>query len=559
MKRETTALTTRIATGLAVVALLAAPIVAAQPPEVIETIGPSGIRLQPTTSWEEARLVIVGPGAYRSESFFDGGGTIDVSGVGPDGNLLPDGAYQFELRFRAAQPTGTAGAAPDSDVHQVGLALDQIHAGSFRLENGLLVPAEADQKSTHSGSHGELSPEAATHHASAVTMTGRLCVGNTDCSAGYTPGDSIEIIDSGIPEITFRDDESAPTRHWELEATNGSIHFTDVLSGNFNVFTLEEGVPTSSIYVDSEFGLGRVGLGTATPASGLHLAQDTDITFEEPGVATWRVGTQSDVGDIQFELVDDGAGGSVDNVLVLENNFATTPSGTGIGMYTGNPQAGLHIASPGFELGAGDGSAKVLVTENSPTPAARTLFELINNGVNIFRVQNTDASQIFDFKVSAGGFVVNRPGHPGVQYALTPGGRFLVGIAGAQAAIEVNGDMEIAGALTENSDRNAKENLEEVSAEAILAKVRELPISRWNYIDNRDSVKHLGPMAQDFHALFGLGASETGIATLDTSGVALAAIQGLAQELEERDRRIDQLEAKLVQLHSLLVPEDPAR
>ncbi|MGP8240136.1 MAG: peptidase S74, partial [Limisphaerales bacterium] len=44
---------------------------------------------------------------------------------------------------------------------------------------------------------------------------------------------------------------------------------------------------------------------------------------------------------------------------------------------------------------------------------------------------------------------------------------------------------------------------------------------------------HLGPMAQDFYAAFSLGADDKHITTIDEGGVALAAIQGLNQKLEE--------------------------
>ena len=52
----------------------------------------------------------------------------------------------------------------------------------------------------------------------------------------------------------------------------------------------------------------------------------------------------------------------------------------------------------------------------------------------------------------------------------------------------------------------------------------------------------VGPMAQDFSsAAFGLGRSPTGISTIDTGGVALAAIKGLKQE---KDAQIEQLQVK---------------
>jgi hypothetical protein len=59
-------------------------------------------------------------------------------------------------------------------------------------------------------------------------------------------------------------------------------------------------------------------------------------------------------------------------------------------------------------------------------------------------------------------------------------------------------------------------------------------------------------MAQDFHAAFGLnGSDDKHISTVDESGVALAAIQGLNQKLEkehaELKTRLDKIEQRLLQ------------
>jgi hypothetical protein len=50
---------------------------------------------------------------------------------------------------------------------------------------------------------------------------------------------------------------------------------------------------------------------------------------------------------------------------------------------------------------------------------------------------------------------------------------------------------------------------------------------------NQVTPPHLGPVAQDFHADFGVGLDDRSICTLDADGVALAAIQGLNQKHEE--------------------------
>ena len=59
-------------------------------------------------------------------------------------------------------------------------------------------------------------------------------------------------------------------------------------------------------------------------------------------------------------------------------------------------------------------------------------------------------------------------------------------------------------------------------------------------------------MAQDSHAAFGLGEDDKHISTIDTDGVALAAIQGLYEIVEEKESRISTLERRLKALESLV-------
>ena len=92
------------------------------------------------------------------------------------------------------------------------------------------------------------------------------------------------------------------------------------------------------------------------------------------------------------------------------------------------------------------------------------------------------------------------------------------------------------------SDRNAKENFEDVDKADILEKLGELPLTAWNYKADPEKRRYVGPVAQDFHAAFGLG-NDTTINTLDADGVALAAIQALYRENRELKARIERLEA----------------
>ena len=92
------------------------------------------------------------------------------------------------------------------------------------------------------------------------------------------------------------------------------------------------------------------------------------------------------------------------------------------------------------------------------------------------------------------------------------------------------------------SDVAYKQNFALVDAQNILEKLSEMPVGQYNLASQDPSIQHMGPTAQDFHAAFGLGESDTLINSLDSDGVALAAIQGLYQELLDRDARIAALE-----------------
>jgi hypothetical protein len=59
-------------------------------------------------------------------------------------------------------------------------------------------------------------------------------------------------------------------------------------------------------------------------------------------------------------------------------------------------------------------------------------------------------------------------------------------------------------------------------------------------------------VAQDFHAAFGLGDSDKAIGTVDETGVALAAIQGLNQKLNAKDAEIEALKQSVAELKQLV-------
>jgi len=100
------------------------------------------------------------------------------------------------------------------------------------------------------------------------------------------------------------------------------------------------------------------------------------------------------------------------------------------------------------------------------------------------------------------------------------------------------------GSWSSLSDRNAKANITPVDPEEVLERLVTLPISTWNYKAQDPSIRHMGPMAQDFYAAFGLGEDDRYIDSIDADGVALAAIQALYARNQQQAARIAQLEAE---------------
>jgi hypothetical protein len=95
------------------------------------------------------------------------------------------------------------------------------------------------------------------------------------------------------------------------------------------------------------------------------------------------------------------------------------------------------------------------------------------------------------------------------------------------------------------SDRNLKEHVAAVDGRDILARIAAVPVQTWNYKNQDSSIRHIGPMAQDFAVAFGVGESDKQISVVDAHGVAFAAIQALYEMIQEKDSQIDALRAEL--------------
>jgi hypothetical protein len=98
------------------------------------------------------------------------------------------------------------------------------------------------------------------------------------------------------------------------------------------------------------------------------------------------------------------------------------------------------------------------------------------------------------------------------------------------------------------SDRNHKRDIVPVDPQAVLDGVSRLQVATWSYTTGNASVRHMGPMAQDFYAEFGLGNTDKAYNPVDAHGVEMAAIQALYGRLLEQQARIEKLERENAEL-----------
>jgi len=195
-----------------------------------------------------------------------------------------------------------------------------------------------------------------------------------------------------------------------------------------------------------------------------------------------------------------------------------TPAGD-VGIGTEVPEAQLEVEKDG---------ARIVVQNTDAAYGARDIFRGKNNGPTLFSLKDLSSGNTWAFTNTGTSFTLSKQGSGVKEFEVLN-----------------NGDAILQGTLTQLSDKHSKQDVVPVDRHDILNKLVDLEISEWSYKDSPDQ-RHIGPMSQDFHRAFGLGGKSgvKGISTLDSSGVALAAIQALAKENADLKGRLAALEAQ---------------
>ena len=149
---------------------------------------------------------------------------------------------------------------------------------------------------------------------------------------------------------------------------------------------------------------------------------------------------------------------------------------------------------------------------------------------------------------------MNVAGSPSWEMDVSPGATPALSwwTATLKMNLDYNGNLTTSGTVNGSSARNVKEHFSPVSARDVLEKVSSWPITEWNYITDGETLRHIGPMAQDFYAAFNVGTDDKHISMVDADGVALAAIRGLNQKLAEQEASLKKKDSELEELRRVV-------
>jgi hypothetical protein len=273
--------------------------------------------------------------------------------------------------------------------------------------------------------------------------------------------------------------------------------------------------------------------GSATVSGGQFNTASETFTTVAGGISNTASGTVAVVGGGRINTASSNASVVAGGQFNTASGFSTTVGGgdhNTAGGTTSVVAGGLRNTASGNQATVIGGSDNLAAGDHSVAAGDHATIAAAHSGTFMF----ADAIGTAFDSAAANEFAARATG----------GVRFVTGVGANGAPTAGVSVAPGSGSWSSLSDRNAKTSLLAVDSRAVLRQVEALPLSTWRYT-TQDGVRHIGPMAQDFHAAFGVGEDDRHISTVDADGVALAAIQGLGAEIHDRDTTIAALQARL--------------
>lgn len=369
-----------------------------------------------------------------------------------------------------------------------------------------------------------------------------------------------------------------------FENTSGSLNIALGYQAGFSITTGSSNIDIGNQGLSTDADIIRIGNlqaqtyiagvinGNGGGLTNLNASQLTSIGNTNGGSANFFVGPSGNATTTGGDNTAVGVG------VLVNNTTGSGNTGYGEGALFANTSGANNTASGALALddntvgtdNTADGAFALVLNSSGSFNTASGKQALDNNGSGSDNTadgwgaleNNTSGSYNIALGYQAGNNITIGSSNIDIGNVGLSTDTNIIRIGTGQTATYLVGNVFTpSGTVQSSSDRNVKEDFAMVNPQQILAKVASLPVTEWNYKTDK-GVEHIGPMAQDFHAAFGLnGMDDKHISVVDEGGVALAAVQGLNQKLEEqgkeKDVEIADLKARLDALEKIVLRQKP--
>lgn len=394
-----------------------------------------------------------------------------------------------------------------------------------------------------------------TNNSNIYNNGGNVGIGTATPSAKLHIGNGTRFVSSTDASIFLQSGNGlGSARDWKIYVpmTAGYLAFRDMGFDNLN-----NGMTTDAMVI--QYGTGNVGIGTTSPNATAKLQVDLGTSTTNGILVTGTYNAASTVPDL-----------GVGSRMMFYPGKSAFRAGYAIGAEWDNANVGLHSSAMGYSSTASGSYSTAIGFSNTASGFGSTAlgygctasgnngtFAVGNNATasgnnSIAMGSNVSTNVMFNsfiFGDASTGTTTNSSASNQMTMRFA-GGYRLFSNAGLTAGVTLAAG---AGAWASVSDKHKKENFMSLNPEEILLKIKNIPVTEWNYKSQDKTNHHIGPMAQDFYSAFklsGIG-NDTTITTSDIDGVNMIAIQALEIRTAQLKLAQDELISKSNELEKL--------